>query len=573
MQSIFNKIAKMKKLKSQGLLFLFLLCSVVLFSQVKNNEKSIVETGKPESQLLPQKKERLIGYSVAPFKDTLFFIYNKIGSFKAENRATAIASRIDLLYNDPFYSPDSLVVSASEGSVDIVYKRDFIIMSVTELDAKVVGDNSLSLAKKNRSIINKAILYQQEYNSEWNWLKRIGLAALLLAIIILIVWIINRLFRWLKFYVIRNKEKHITGLKVKESYVFSPDKQLEFVLRIIGIIRIVVLVFVLYISLPVLFSVFPATKHYATILLKWIFSPAKSALMGFVHFLPNLFSIIVIVLLFVYLIKVIKFFVDEIHRGQIKIDGFYSDWAIPTFNIVKILMYAFMVVIIFPYLPGSNSPIFQGVSVFVGILFSLGSSNAIANMIAGLVITYMRPFKVGDFIKIGDVSGTVLEKTALVTRIRTSKFENITIPNATVLSSSSINYSSNTKEDSNGLVIHTTVTIGYDADWKEVHKALINAASRTDLLEKKTTPFVLQTSLDDFYVSYEINAYTKQPTQQPLIYSKLHQNIQDCFNEAGLEIMSPHFNAHRDGNKTTIPDDYLNSEYKSPSFNLDITKK
>ncbi|PWA09308.1 mechanosensitive ion channel family protein [Flavobacterium laiguense] len=563
----------MKKFKSIVLLFLFLLCSTVLFSQVNGNEKTIVETVKSESQILSKKKKELIGYPVAPFKDTLFFIYNKIGSFKAENRATAIADRINLLYKDSFYIPDSLVVSASDGSVDIIYKRDFIIMSITELDAKVVGDNSFSLAQKNRSIINKAILYQQEYNSEGNWLKRIGLAALLLTMIILIVWIINRLFRWLKLYVIKNKEKHITGLKVKEAYVFSPDKQLEFVLRIINIIRIVVLVFVLYISLPVLFSVFPATKHYASILLKWIFSPAKSALMGFVHFLPNLFSIIVIVLLFVYLIKAIKFFVDEIHKGQIKIDGFYSDWAIPTFNIIKILLYAFMVVIIFPYLPGSNSPIFQGVSVFIGILFSLGSSNAIANMIAGLVITYMRPFKIGDFIKIGDVSGTVLEKTALVTRIRTSKFEDITIPNATVLSSSSINYSSNTKENSNGLVIHTTVTIGYDADWKEVHKALIKAASRTELLESIPGPFVLQTSLDDFYVSYEINGYTKQPTQQPLIYSKLHQNIQDCFNEAGLEIMSPHFNAIRDGNKTTTPNDYLDSEYKSPSFNVDITKK
>lgn len=563
----------MKKIRSVVLLFLFFLCSSTLFSQVNENKERIVKTTVSENLMLPQNKEELVGFPVAPFKDTLFLIYNKIGSFKAENRASAIATRIETLYNDPFYSPDSLVVSASDVSFDVVYKRDFIIMTVTELDAKVVADNSFSLAQKNRSIINKAILYQQEYNSEENWLKRIGIAALLLAMIILIVWIINRLFRWLKLYIIKNKDKYITGLKVKGAYVFSRNKQLEFVLRIINIIRIVVLVFVLYISLPILFSVFPATKHYAAILLKWIFSPAKSALMGFFHFLPNLFSIIVIVLLFVYFIKVIKFFVDEIHKGQIKIDGFYSDWAIPTFNIVKILMYAFMVVIIFPYLPGSNSPIFQGVSVFVGILFSLGSSNAIANMIAGLVITYMRPFKVGDFIKIGDVSGTVLEKTALVTRIRTSKFETITIPNATVLSSSSVNYSSNTKEDSNGLVIHTTVTIGYDSDWKKVHNALINAASRTDLLEKNPAPFVLQTSLDDFYVSYEINAYTKHPTQQPLIYSELHQNIQDSFNEAGLEIMSPHFSTLRDGNKTTIPDDYLDSNYKSPSFNVDITKK
>jgi small-conductance mechanosensitive channel len=273
-----------------------------------------------------------------------------------------------------------------------------------------------------------------------------------------------------------------------------------------------------------------------------------------------LFSIIVIVTLFRYLLKIIKYFVDEIQKENINIDGFYSDWAKPTFNIVKVLLYAFMLVIIFPYLPGSNSPIFKGVTVFVGVLFSIGSSNAIANMVAGLVITYMRPFKIGDFIKIGEVSGEVIEKTALVTRVRTPKMEDITIPNATVLSSTSTNFSANTKSDTNGLVIHTTVTIGYDVPWPKIHKALINAALRTDLLLKEPKPFVLQTSLDDFYVSYEINSFTKSPTKQPLIYSLLHQNIQDCFNEDGIEIMSPHYKALRDGNQTTIPEHYLDEK-------------
>ena len=264
----------------------------------------------------------------------------------------------------------------------------------------------------------------------------------------------------------------------------------------------------------------------------------------------------------------IRFFFDEIKKENIKIDGFYSDWAMPTFNIIRFLLLAFMVVIIFPYLPGSDSPIFKGVSVFVGILFSLGSSNAIANMVAGLVITYMRPFKIGDFIKIGDVSGEVIEKTALVTRIRTPKFEDITIPNSTVLSSTSTNYSSNTKHVNNGLLIHTTVTIGYDVPWKDIHKALIEAALKTDMIEQTPSPFVLQTSLDDFYVSYQINVYTKQPTKQPLIYSSLHQNIQDSFNAAGIEIMSPHYNAVRDGNNTTIPENYLKDDYEAPSFSI-----
>jgi small-conductance mechanosensitive channel len=213
--------------------------------------------------------------------------------------------------------------------------------------------------------------------------------------------------------------------------------------------------------------------------------------------------------------------------------------------------------LIFPYLPGSGSPAFQGVSVFVGILFSLGSSNAIANMVAGMVITYMRPFKIGDRVKIGEITGDVVEKTALVTRIRTVKNEDVTVPNSTVLLTSTINYSANTRANSTGLIVHTTITIGYDAPWKDVHNALVAAALRTTLVLHEPMPFVLQTSLNDFYVSYQINCYTKEANRQAMIYSDLHRNIQDCFNEAGIEIMSPHYMHQRKGNKSTIPANYL----------------
>lgn len=555
-----------------ALLYLFLGCSILVFSQSPKGNTPNLGSNKIESDLLHQKVDGLKGYPVNPFRDTLFLVYNKIGSFDAQNRANAITSRIELLYKDPFFKKDSLLLNKSDFGVDIVYKSDFVVMSVTDLDGKTIGSSNFELAQKNLAIIQKAVLFQKETNSVENWLKRVGLVLLMITLVIVIVVAINKLFSWFRFFLIKRKERYFSGLKIKESYVFSPEKHLDFVLRIVKVIRIVVLLFTFYISLPAIFSIFPETEAYATTLLKWIFSPAKAALMGFLDFLPNLISILVIVILFQYILKAIKFFVDEIEKGQIKIEGFYSDWAKPTFNIIKVLIYAFMVVIIFPYLPGSNSPIFQGVSVFVGVLFSLGSSNAIANMIAGLVITYMRPFKIGDFIKIGDVSGTVIEKSSLVTRVRTPKQEDITIPNATVLSSSSINYSSNTGESGNGLLIHTKITIGYDSPWNDIHKALLEAALRTDLLEKTPTPFVLQTSLDDFYVAYEINAYTKHPNQQPLIYSKLHQNIQDCFNEAGLEIMSPHYNSHRDGNRTTIPNNYLDKKYKTPSFNVKVDK-
>lgn len=544
------------------LLFIYFLLNTLVYSQ--NTSK---ETPGNTTDTITKTK-LATAYPVAPFQDTLFVIYNKIGSFTAPKRAEAINDRIRKIANDPFFETDSLKIIPADISLDIVYKGDFVIMSITTLDATSVGKETEALAKENIIAISKSILQKKENNTSILWIKRIGLELLFISCIGLLLFGINVLFRKFKLFLILNEEKYFKGILFKNFHILSPANQLYFTLKFIGVVRMVVFIFIIYFSLPLLFSVFPSTVGYTTTLIHWIMKPAKFALVSFVDFLPNLFSIIVIVVLFRYALKIIKYFVDEIQKENININGFYSDWAKPTYNIVKVLLYAFMLVIVFPYLPGSNSPIFKGVTVFVGVLFSIGSSNAIANMVAGLVITYMRPFKTGDFIKIGEVSGEVIEKTALVVRLRTPKMEEITIPNATILSSSSINYSSNTKTNTSGLVIHSTVTIGYDVPWREVHKALIQAAALTDWIENEPQPFVLQTSLDDFYVSYQINAFTKEAKKQPVIYSSLHQNIQDCFNQAGIEIMSPHYKALRDGNQTTIPESYLAQDYKPTEFKI-----
>lgn len=511
------------------------------------------------------KESKVKGYPVSPFKDTLFYVYNKVGSFSAENRANAISDKIKKLYEDSFFKEDSLTIVPSDISQDIVYENNFVIMSVLEMDGKSENQTAQFIAERNLNLIKRAINYQNENYSMLP--KRFGYTALLIFIIGIVLYFVGKIFNRIKLYILKNSDKYFKGFYYNKIQILSPNKQQVILMRFYTGIKAITLILIVYLSLPVLFSIFPATETYTVTLLRWILTPAKLAIMGFVGFLPSLVTIIVIIFIFRYTIKVIRFFFDEIKKENIKIDGFYSDWAMPTFNIIRLLMLAFMLVVIFPYLPGSNSDIFKGVSVFVGVLFSLGSSNAIANMVAGLVITYMRPFKIGDFIKIGDVSGEVIEKTALVTRIRTPKFEDITIPNSTVLSSTSTNYSANTNQVNNGLLIHTTVTIGYDVPWKDIYKALIDAALKTELIEQTPPPFVLQTSLDDFYVSYQINVYTKHPTKQPGIYSSLHQNIQDSFNAAGIEIMSPHYNALRDGNKTTIPDNsYLDNNYETPPF-------
>lgn len=208
--------------------------------------------------------------------------------------------------------------------------------------------------------------------------------------------------------------------------------------------------------------------------------------------------------------------------------------------------------------------------MFVGVLFSLGSSAAIGNMVAGVVLTYRRAFQIGDRVKIGETVGDVTERTLLVARIRTIKNVEVAIPNGAVLGGQVINYT--TLAATRGLILHTSVTIGYDAPWRQVHELLANAAERTEHIQAEPAPFVLQTSLDDFYVSYELNAYTSRADLMAAIYSRLHQNIQETFNEAGVEIMSPHYAAYRDGNQTSIPPGCLPPDYRAPAFRLESVR-
>ncbi|MGO9482818.1 MAG: mechanosensitive ion channel family protein, partial [Candidatus Kryptoniota bacterium] len=307
-------------------------------------------------------------------------------------------------------------------------------------------------------------------------------------------------------------------------------------------------------------------QTWAATLIGYVVNPLINVFISVVKYLPHLFFIMVIVYVTRYAIKFVKLIFDEMEKETFKLPGFYREWAVPTYKIVRFLMIAFAAVIIFPYLPGSSSPVFQGISVFLGVLFSLGSTSAIGNIVAGTVITYMRPFKVGDRVKIADTVGDVVEKTLLVTRVRTIKNVDVTVPNAMVLGSHIINFSSSASE--RGLILHTGVTIGYDAPWVKVHELLIEAAGATEHILKDPKPFVYQTSLDDSYVSYELNAYTDQPNIMAGTYSELHQNIQDKFNEAGVEILSPHYSAIRDGNGMKIPDTYLPKTYSPPAFRI-----
>lgn len=492
-------------------------------------------------------KKNAKGYPVKLNNDTLFYIYTRTGSFNASERAAAISRKIEALYEDPFYATDSLAVIENEDSYDLVYKGNDIILSVADLDGLWFGKSNAQLAKEYLQKINQSVAEEQQANSLLNWLKRLGLVILIILLLAIIIKAINYLFRRSSEFISSRQDRFLNGLTIKNVRIFTPSHLEKALVRLNNILRITVIILIIYLSLPLLFSLFPVTEAWTGTLLSWILSPVHTALNSIIHYLPNLFTVLVIYYIFKYVLKGIRYFFTEVRRGNIQLRGFHADWAIPTFNILRVILYAFMLIIIFPYLPGSGSPAFQGVSVFLGILISLGSSSAITNIVAGLVITYMRPFKVGDRVKIGEVTGDVMEKTMLVTRIKTIKNEDITVPNSMVLSSSTINYSNHTRKESEGLIVHYTLTVGYDVAWKEVYDLLIQSALKTAYILEDPKPFVLQTSLNDFYVSYQINAYTREANKQAVIYSSLLENIQDAFNTAGIEILSPNYSVIRNG--------------------------
>ncbi len=510
------------------------------------------------------------GYAVVPFlDDTLFYIYNKLGSLSAKDRAEAITNRIRRIVDNYYFNTDSLKIVPTETTVDIVLGES-ITMSISENDALWQSTSKQSLATQYKSIIGRAVISYRQAISWKTIAKEIGLAILVLIGLGAFIYFKGKLFHFTKFKIEAQKDRHLYGIKIRNYELFSVDSQLNFLLWINKGVKWFVTIMAVYFTLPILFSIFPWTEGFANTLISYILNPVKNILSNLWNYLPNLFTIIVIVFIFRYIIKGVQYLKSEIEKGSLQIPGFYPDWANPTFQIMKILLYAFMFIVVFPYLPGSDSPVFQGVSVFLGVLFTFGSSGSLSNVVAGLVLTYMRAFKIGDRVKIGDITGDIIEKSLLVTRIRTIKNEIISVPNSNVMSSHTINYSSDSLEK--GLIMHTTITIGYDAPWKNIHQALIDAASRTEYLLQEPKPFVLQISLDDFYVSYQINAYTREPNKQAIIYSQLHQNIQDCCNEVGIEILSPHYRAARDGNMTTIPSNYLGKDYKAGSFNIKIEK-
>ncbi len=494
------------------------------------------------------------GMPVVVEDDTLFHFYAKRGGLSPRQRAENVSHEIAALGKRFNLHPDSVYIESTDIVTDVMY-GDKVIVSFTDQDGLWENCTRDQLAAAKRTVIVEKLRVMKEEHGFVQLCKRIAYFVLVLVGQFLLFKLTNRLFRKLKVRILRLRNTRLKAFSIQDYELLDTQKQVRLLVFVANLFRYAFMLLQLLLTVPLLFSIFPQTKSLAYQLFFYLWNPVKSIFYGILAYIPNLFTIFVICLAIKYLVRLFRYLAGEVQSERLKLNGFYPDWAMPTFHIIRFLLYAFMVAMIYPYLPGADSGVFQGISVFVGLIVSLGSSTVIGNIIAGLVITYMRPFKPGDRIRLNETTGNVVEKTPLVTRIRTPKNEVVTIPNSFIMSSHTVNFSQSAREY--GLIIHSEVSIGYDIPWRLVNKLLTEAALNTPGVVDDPRPFVLSTSLNDWYPVYQVNAYIKDADRLAQIYSDLHQNIQDRFNAEGIEIMSPHYMAVRDGNASTLPKDDL----------------
>ena len=454
----------------------------------------------------------------------------------AAERARVIEERIIKLARNPAIPPEAVTLQDTQRGT-VVKAGDVLLLTVTEGDAALeeMDRNAVALATQNA--VQQAVKsWRFERSTErrlrnlyWTIGATLGTA--------LVLWLLGSIFRRLRRFFVERIAARVKAVGVQSFEVIHASQIHAAVAAVPRVGYGLAVAVTVYAYLDFVLQLFPLTRPLGERLFWLIVGPLQTFGLALLRELPNLFFLIVLAIVVRYLLKLMRLYFDAIERGGVQFQNFDPDWAIPTYKVLRIFVVAFAIVVAYPYIPGSESAAFKGVSVMLGVLFSLGSSSVISNIIAGYSMTYRRAFRRGDRIKVGDVIGEVVEPRVLVTTLRTPKNEIVIVPNTEILNNSVINYSAMARET--GLILHTTVGIGYETPWRQVEAMLLLAAERTPGLKREPPPFVLQRALGDFCVTYEINVYTNDAASMLRQYSALHANILDVFNEYGVQIMTP----------------------------------
>lgn len=492
------------------------------------------------------------GAPVVVLGDTILVVHAALGPLTPEDRAKAIAERLLRLEREGRPATDSLYLVNEEGHI-LIMAGERPLMSVLPGDAAVAGIALDQLAERHRLALAEAIVSGV---AAWEF-RAIAWGAVYAALTtlaaLLLIWLIRRGIVRLNNLLDRLRASTaLPTLRVQQYELVSAERVADLGLALLRMLGTVAWILIVYVYFVLVLSYFPWTANLSTRILSYVTAPLGVVATAILAYLPNLFFIAVILLVTRWLLAVIRSVFRAIGSGKIRFASFERDWAIPTYKLVRFLVLAFALVVLFPYLPGADSDAFKGVSIFMGVLLSLGSTGAVANLTAGTLLTYTRSFQIGDRVRIGETLGDVVGRTLLVTRVRTLTNVEVTIPNSQVMSGQVLNYTALARTE--GVALQVTITIGYDVPWRRVHELLIAAASATEGIAGTPAPFVLQTGLNDSYPVYELNAYTNDAARMRHILSALHASVQDRFAAGGVEITSPAYLAVRQGDKSTIPE-------------------
>jgi small-conductance mechanosensitive channel len=466
----------------------------------------------------------------------VLFRVRGVSSFPAERRAEAIRERIAAAAANPSISVSDFRTVLQEGQVRIV-AGEALIMAVVPADARLERASADMLALTHLTRVREAVtLYRAARSPAALWAAaRDSLIATLLLLVA--IWASVKAAARMNRLLTERMQARIHSIGIQSFELMRAERIVAGLRAIVSGVRAGVIVASLILYSGYLLRQWPWTRGLASHLYGFLLAPLRVIADGFIRNLPSLIFLVVLFFVIRMGIKLLRLFFEAVGRGEVKFGGFDPEWAVPTYKIVRMAVIAFALVVAYPYIPGSESAAFKGVSLFLGVVFSLGSSTAIANIIAGYMMTYRRAFRVGDRVKVGDTIGEVMEVRLQVTHLRSYKNEEIIIPNSQILTNEVMNYSSLAR--TRGLILHTEVGIGYETPWRQVEAMLLQAAARTPALSREPPPFVLMKKLGDFAVTYELNVYTQDASMLGLYYTALHRQILDVFNEYGVQIMTP----------------------------------
>lgn len=420
--------------------------------------------------------------------EVLFRVHG-VTAYPADRRAHNIMARMHAIAADPLIQPHAIHIEETEDRSTIL-AGDRFVMSVFDGDAKLEGVARQILAENIRARVADAVVAYRHERSSRVLLIDTAYAGVATIILVGVVLALRRGFRWFDAAAERRFRARIEGLEAQSFQLVQARRVRTLLHRAVDAVRIGTLVVLGYVYLNLVLGLYPWTRPLALRLFAILLEPLRTMGAAFVDTLPNLIFLAILIAVFRYGLKVVRLFFTGVDHGTVTLSGFEREWAMPTYRIVRLLMIIFVLVVAYPYIPGSQSEAFKGISIFLGVIVSLGSSSFIANMIAGYTMTYRRAYRLGDKIKVGDIEGEVVEMRLMVTHLRTPKNEEIVVPNSLILNSHVINY--NTLAKSHGLILHTTVGIGYEVPWRQVEAILRMAAERTPGLLKAPPPFVLQ---------------------------------------------------------------------------------